>query len=85
MVVSILVRCDEPQQVQPDIPPEVAKPSDHGHSETVAAKLKEDPFKHAKDVGHIREHLKSQYGFNDKQADQYLKVLYCIPLLYSPF
>jgi len=32
-----------------------------------------DPLKFAKDVGHIREHLKSQYGFNDEQADQYLK------------
>merc|ERR1712151_410709 len=32
-----------------------------------------DPLKFTKDTGHIREHLKSQYGFDDKRADQYLK------------
>ncbi|XP_065072269.1 multiple coagulation factor deficiency protein 2 homolog [Rhopilema esculentum] len=32
-----------------------------------------DPMKLIKDSQHIKEHLKAEYGFNDKQADDYLK------------
>ena len=44
----------------------------HEHDHVDENKTK-DPFKFAKDVSHIRQHLMEQYGFNDKQADQYLK------------
>eukprot|EP00794_Sanderia_malayensis_P016814 gene16814-18510_t len=32
-----------------------------------------DPRKLVKDVQHIKEHLKEEYGFNDEQAEKYLQ------------
>ena len=47
------------------------KPAGHDNKDG-ENKLK-DRYNFVKDSDHIREHLKSQYGFDDKQANEYLK------------
>ena len=61
------IRGDEQNHAEPANPSE---PSNGAEHET--GRLK-DRYKLMKDADHIREHLKSQYGMNNEQTDEYLK------------
>merc|ERR1712062_57174 len=64
---------EKPGEKPEEKPHEKHEKHEPDHVDIKDMENKKDPFKFAKDVSHIRQHLMEQYGFNDKQADQYLK------------